>query len=735
MLEIPKRFKYLLHGVLIAIAALSLNSCSDDADEVERKLEFDAFVPTYNNYIKKWLSSNQRRVAKELAEVEKKITDAGDAPSKELASNREDLKRELDRIEYRQSRGDYFTAKKPEDIPEGLKWEDGMGQPEIGDPRAKKGGAFRFYVTQFPATVRPFGKEANNSFRSRIYEDVEMGLVGLHPKTMKVIPGVAKRWAVSDDGRTVYYEIDPDAKYNDGRPIVAKDFQLFVYVRVSDNVSDPFYKQYFREQFAQVTTYGDNYLSVSLPEPKPLMAYYASIRPESPHFYKDYAADYEEHYQWKVAPNAGAYYVKDSDIVKGVSITLTRDKDWWAKDKKYYRHRFNPDKVVFTTIRDDSKTFELFRAGQLDAYFLTRPNYWYQKSEIQPVFDGYIERYKFYTQYPRVPRGAYLNVHRPILNNLDARKGIGHALHWQKVIDVVFQGDYSRLQQFSDGFGEMTNPDIKAPEFSIVKARDYFADAGFTEEGPDGILRKPSGERLALNMSYPNVAYYPKVVAILKEEAKKAGMELRADGQEATVFYKTVMKKEHDMVIWGWGVTPPFPRYYQNMHSKNAFDSEGEPKPQTNNINSYANDEMDKYCLALRYAQTTEEVKKNAWIIQQMIHDEALFSPGWVTNFVRIGSWRWVRWPDTEETPFNAPIIYEPLESYVLWIDEDMKKETEAAMRSGKTFPEVQKVIDVYKNGIPKEPKNPKEFQEPETETNPEQEMNKDMNKEGEASE
>jgi len=97
MREIPKRFKYLLHGVLIAIAALSLNSCSDDADEVERKLEFDAFVPNYNNYIKKWLSSNHRRVAKELAEVEKKITDAGDAPSKELASSREDLKRELAR--------------------------------------------------------------------------------------------------------------------------------------------------------------------------------------------------------------------------------------------------------------------------------------------------------------------------------------------------------------------------------------------------------------------------------------------------------------------------------------------------------------------------------------------------------------------------------------------------------------------------------------------------------------
>jgi len=118
---------------------------------------------------------------------------------------------------------------------------------------------------------------------------------------------------------------------------------------------------------------------------------------------------------------------------------------------------------------------------------------------------------------------------------------------------------------------------------------------------------------------------------------------------------------------------------------------------------------MDKLVVALRKARTTAEVKKLSWEIQQIVRDEALFSPAWMTDYVRIGSWRWVRWPDTKNTPFNIPVIYEPLESYVLWIDEDMRKETLQAMRSGKTFPEVQKVIDVFKDGIQlpdAEPKN-----------------------------
>ncbi|MBK1853488.1 hypothetical protein JO972_00800 [Verrucomicrobiaceae bacterium 5K15] len=687
-------------------AAFSLSGCGDEEDVLERKLGFDEFVPKYNSYIKNWLAKEHSRVTKSLAEVEAQMAGAEGKAKTDLLDQKQELDRELGRIEFRQSLGDYFDFKEESELPDGLQWEDGMDQPEIGDPRAIKGGAFRYFISMFPATVRPFGKEANNSFRSYIYDDIEVATVGLHPKTMKVIPGTARRWALSEDGRTVYYELDPDARYNDGEPIPAKDYMVGIYVRVSDNVVAPYEKQYYREQYAQVTSYGDKYLAVSLPESKPLMPYFAALRPAPSHFYKDYAADYVDFYQWKVQPHAGPYYVRDEDIVKGVSITLTRDKDWWAKDKKYYRYRFNPDKLVYTTIRDISKAYELFRAGQLDIFGLTQPDYWYEKSEIDPVFDGYIERYKFYTQYPRVPRGAYLNLDRPILKNRDTRIGICHALNWQKVIDIVFRGDYSRLQQYSEGYGDLTNPNVKAREFSVTKAREYFAKAGYTEEGPDGILRKPSGERLAVTLSYAKVSYYPNVVAILKEEAKKAGMDLRADDQEGTVFYKTVMQKEHDMVIWGWGATPPFPRYYEGFHSKNAYDSLGNAKPQTNNITSYADEEMDKLTLNTRYARTVEEVKSNSWRIQEKIHDEALFSPGWVTSFVRLGSWRWVRWPDTEETPFNVPIIYLPNESYVFWIDSEMKRETEAAMRSNRTFPEVQKIIDVYQNGIPKSEPN-----------------------------
>ena len=56
-----------------------------------------------------------------------------------------------------------------------------------------------------------------------------------------------------------------------------------------------------------------------------------------------------------------------------------------------------------------------------------------------------------------------------------------------------------------------------------------------------------------------------------------------------------------------------------------------------------------------------------------------------------------MRWPDCENTEFCPPEHYIPFESYVYWIDEEVKRETEAAKRSGKAFPEVEATKQRYR--------------------------------------
>ncbi|MGL5019376.1 MAG: ABC transporter substrate-binding protein, partial [Luteolibacter sp.] len=528
----------------LCLLSLLVTGCRRESVEIARTLEFETFVPAYNRYVGDWLASQQAVTEKDLAAVTTELASAQGEPRAALETRAEALRLEQEKWKFRLGLGDFLKIGTPADIPADLVWEDGMDQPEIGDPAAKKGGSFRRSISSFPPTLRPFGGNSNNAFRGDLYDYIDMPLVSLHPETMEMIPGLAKAWAMSTDGRTIYFRIDPEARYSDGVPVRAKDFLVSVYLRVSDNIVNPYSKQYYRENIAQFAMYDDLTLSVSLPEAKiyaPVIA--GAATPSPPHFYSEYGPDYEERYQWRFPPTTGAYEVLPEDVIKGASITQTRVKNWWARDRKYYRHRFNPDKLVHTVVRDESKAFELFRAGELDTFFLTQPQLWYEKSEIEPVYKGYIERVTFYNKYPKVPRGLYLNVSKPPLDNLDVRIGIQHAMNWQKVIDVMFRGDYQRLNAFNEGYVTFSDPSIVARPFSIDSARAAFARAGFTQEGRDGILTKPDGTRLSVAVTYPAMPLIDRIFAILREEAKSCGLELRLDGLEPTVAYKKQMQK------------------------------------------------------------------------------------------------------------------------------------------------------------------------------------------------
>jgi microcin C transport system substrate-binding protein len=705
-----------LATISCAVLALAGTGCRRESAEAARTFGFDAFVPVYNRHIDGWLKTQQEATEKEAARVAAELATAQGEAADKLRNHAETLRHDQEKWTFRLAIGDFLKTGSPSEIPAGLVWENGMDQPEIGDPAAKKGGVFRRFIPSFPPTLRPFGDNSNNAFRGDLYDYIDMPLVSLHPETMEMIPGLAKEWAASADGRTIYFRIDPEARYSDGKPVRARDFLIAVYLRVSDHIVNPYAKQFYRENIAQIATYDDLTLSVSLPEAKiyaPAIA--GAVSPSPPDFYAEYGSDYNERYQWRFPPTTGAYEVLPEDIVKGVSVTQTRVKDWWARDRKYYRHRFNPDKIVSTVVRDESKAFELFRAGQMDTFFLTRPELWYEKSEMEPVYKGYIERVTFYNRYPKVPRGLYLNVAKPPLDDRNVRIGIQHAMNWQKVIDVMFRGDYQRLNAFNEGYTIFSDPSIKARPYSIDLAREAFRAAGYTTEGRDGILMKPDGTRLSVSLTYPGMPVTDRMLAILREEAKACGFELRLDGLEATVSYKKEMQKQHEMAMGSWLITPPVPDFHQFLHSTNAFDDKGNLKPQTNNIFSWARPDTDVLCENVRTGRTADELRDAAWKLQRIMHDEAIFVPGYSVDFIRLGSWRWVRWPDCANTRFSPPVVYDPHEVFVFWIDEDIQRETQAARRTGRSFPESTRVVDAYreKPGDAPGPATPDEAEDP----------------------
>jgi len=657
----------------------------DRFEPYDNTTEVARFYEGYNEKVLKELKDDLEELAAKLAAM----------PAE--AEEREGLEEALANTRRRLKSPEFFSFASMSDLPGGLEWKTGMEEPEIGSPEARKGGTFNTYFPSlaFPPTIRSIGKNANNGFRAEHWDNIEMGLVGLHPNTMRTIPGIADRWAVAPDGRTVYFHIDEEARWSDRAPVTVEDFFMTFYVCLSEYITGPWYRQYYGEMFENITRYDDRHLSIRLAHLKPQPEHYAGLAPYARHFYREFGPDFEERYAWRPRPTTGAYVIRGEDIVKGRSITLTRVRDWWARDHKYYRYRFNAGRIKYQLVRSDEKAFELFKKGRIDMMELNLPKRWYEQMEIPALFKGYIQKRTFYNVYPRVPRGLYINHSKPFLGNLDVRIGLQHATNWQKVIDFDLRGDASRLDIYNEGYGKFSNSGIRAREFDPARAREYFARAGFRRQGNDGVLRNAAGQRLSFTITYTADPVIEKIVQRLKEEALKAGLEYRLEGMDGTASYEKVMQKKHDLALWGWGTTPPYPRYFEGVHSINAYDpGTRTPRVMTNNISVYANPEADPLAEQVRFAASEEEIKEASWKLEEILHETAFWIPGFKREFYRIGHWRWMRWPED----FNVKVSREAQESYVYWIDSEVKERTREAMQEGASYPEVDVVYDQYRD-------------------------------------
>lgn len=606
---------------------------------------------------------------------------------------------------YYAANPDFFSFKTLADLPAGLVWENNDQLPELGSPEAKKGGTQYAALQDFPRTLRTVGPDSNGSFRTFLLDDTSMLLAQVHPDTRELFPGLAESWSIDEATRTVYVKLDPAARFSDGEAVTADDYLFMFFFYRSPYIMAPWFNNFYSTTYTNISRYDDHTISITTAELKPdLDERVLLLRPIPEHFYKEMGDDFSERYQWSFEPTTGAYVVRPEDVRKGRSIALTRNKDWWAQDKKSWRYRFNPDRIQFTVIRDDAKTFEAFKRGDIDQFGLGLAEYWYEKlPDSDPdVQAGYIHKVMFYNQRPRPNFGLWINTAQPLLSNRDLRVGINYATNWDLVIAKFFRGDNTRMNTAQEGFGEFTNPTIKARKFDIDQAQAHFAAAGFTERGADGILVNAQGQRLAFTLStgYESLR---DVLTILREEAAKAGLEFRIEVLDGTVGWKKVQEKQHDIFFSAFGVfLEEYPRYWEHYHSDNAYDDafldDGSVNParklktQTNNLESLAIAEMDQLIERYRRSSDPNEMIQLAHQMTELHHEYASFVPGFYQGFFRIGHWRWLRYPEG----FSYKHAQGPGEAFVHWIDTDLKAETEAARKAEKRFDPVLTVYDQW---------------------------------------
>ncbi|MCC5839745.1 MAG: ABC transporter substrate-binding protein [Opitutales bacterium] len=608
---------------------------------------------------------------------------------------------------------DFFVYKTIDDLPADLPWTRNDHLPEIGSPKAIRGGTYRARIQDFPRTLRLYGPDSNSSFRPFLLDDIAIRLGHLHPNNPgdhEYYPGLALEWAPDPDTRTVYIRLDPKARWSDGKPVTTEDFFFMFFMFQSPHIRAPWYNNYYGVgvTYDRIIHYDERTFAITMAQLRPdFVGRVLNLVPLPRHFFRELGPDYVQRFNWRFAPTTGAYILTPEELERSRRnrgrITFVRQEDWWANDKPNLRYRFNPDRIRIRVIRDTPKAFELFLAGEMDMFGMNQAEFNFDRlPDHHPLVErGLIHKATFYNDVPRPTWGLWINSARPHLDNNDVRIGINYAANWDLVIQQFFRGEFFRMQTTADGYGSMTHPGIRARPFDPNRAMEHFARAGFTRRGPDGILVNEAGQRLSFNLSTGSEAL-AGVLTILREEARKAGLDFRIEILDASSNWRKVQEKNHDIALSAFGVSVEmFPRYWETYHSSNAFDvpfledgvtpnPDRRPREQTNNLESIAIAELDALIERYDRSESLDEMRELAFKMEEILHEHASFVPGFYMPFFRTAYWRWVQWPDD----FNVRFARDPVEMWLFWFDEEKHEETRGTRRGSETFPPSVRIFD-----------------------------------------
>ena len=87
-------------------------------------------------------------------------------------------------------------------------------------------------------------------------------------------------------------------------------------------------------------------------------------------------------------------------------------------------------------------------------------------------------------------------------------------------------------------------------------------------------------------------------------------------------------------------------------------------------------------------------MKRLAYRMEEVLHEDGSFVPGFVIPFMRGAYWRWVKFPED----FNVKTARNLQEYFLFWIDDAVREETMNARRVGETFPVSDEVFDQYRD-------------------------------------
>jgi peptide/nickel transport system substrate-binding protein len=438
---------------------------------------------------------------------------------------------------------------------------------------------------------------------------------------------IARSAEMPDDRSSITFNLDPRARFSDGKPVTAED------VRFTFEVLRQHGKPFHRSSFGQVKAVevsdphrirfdlsGSNDRELPLIiATMPILAAHAT------------SADTFERTSLKPPIGSGPYAV--TEVRPGERIVLTRRDDFWAKDLPVTRGLFNFDEIRYDFYRDANTLFEAFKAGLYDFRLEGDPGRWATGYDIPSVRSGRIRREAVPIRLPKGMNGFVFNTRRPLFADVRVREALGFMFDFDWVNRNLFFGLLQRSDSYFAGselssagrpandrerallssFPDAVRKDILegrwSPSSTDGSGRDRevarhalsrLAEAGWVIEN-DVLRKQGSGEPFAFEMLV-NSRQQERLALNYSQSLKRIGIQARVRLVDDVQYWRRAAQFDFDMLQWFWPASPS-----PGNEQRNRWGSVAAERSGSLNYSGAASPAIDRMIDALLEAKSWED--------------------------------------------------------------------------------------------------------------------------------
>lgn len=405
------------------------------------------------------------------------------------------------------------------------------------DAKVSQGGTLRLASTAIPSNFNPLHADAANSEANEILAPTLGGAIRLTSDGgWQVDPDYAESVEVTDkDPLTVEVKLNPEAVWEGGTPITAKDMIAFW---KSQNGSDEDFEVSSTKGYEDIAavTRGKDRFSYSVAFKKPTAEWPLYVYPRLPTNVSSSPKLFNKAFRSRAISSNGPYLVRSIDAKTGL-ITETPNPRWWGA----------PPKLAKITWRIAAPELQAkaYAAGDLDAVDLDASTYDIAKGTGSVQRAAGLE----WTQ-------ITLNGARGPLKSAIVRRAIAHAIDRNAIAKqsaAALGAPPAVLGSLIQVPGQRGYRDSSASiKYDPTEAARLLADAGWVK-GADGVLAR-KGARLALTMPVPDKTPTNSGRAkLIAADLKKIGIEVTLRTVPAATFFDNqVVPLDFDLVTFAW---------------------------------------------------------------------------------------------------------------------------------------------------------------------------------------